>query len=632
MQRSILPSIILLSVCAGLVSLWSGRRVETRHVVSSTINEVNGADADGAPGPRWALRVGERATLDVDYRAETTTSPLGAQAHGATGGTGATVSGAASVRGAVALETVARRAGGARVLVQLVHCEAASVRVLDRDLLAGAPDCARALEGELLVDVNAQGEVQGMGAASGTPTLGTRVLEALALELFVPLPRAVDDEEDARDTTPRGAHAIRTRATQTAEGFDVAWRADAPLEDARLPAEDAHVSAAGTLALARGRLVSLQLEETVRGAGLEARTRLQVSSAGTQATTPRPELLALPLGPAFRTSEDAQARALAEQRIAGLTAPEVMSAASVVSAGGEIPGGSRFLWRATALVGQDPALARALGEAASDAAVSTRGRGFCLDLLAQAGSADAERALLAALASDAAQADRYHAVHVQRLSLLEHPSRASTDAALAAIRSEARPAIRGAWLASAGSLSAAVDDDGARAQLHDALRTALRASAKAGGEELQAALLGVGNSASPALAEDAVPFLRSEEAAVRAVAVQAVADARHPLAAQHLATAAHDGASLVQRVALRALDQRFTAAGVAAVASAVDNGALRHDNVRVALDLLKHHGHEQPAEAQAALESIMQDDAIGAEERAAARSLANALTHGAWGG
>lgn len=571
-----------------------------------------------ALAPRLVFRAAETWQLDVRYSATTTTLPLGDG--------GAVVGGAATMTGAVEMHVVEVRGDTARLALSVTRCDEGSVRVLDRDLLAALPDCARALAGTLVVEVDVRGAVRGMAAGAGTPTLGTRVLEALALDLFVPLPEGAGRRETLRDTTPRGAHDVNAYATPLGGGFDIDFAADGPLADARLPGADAQVRAEATVDLRAGRLSRVHLQEHLAGTGVQAVTELDAILTTVSTRAPSSALRTLALGPAFQSSAEAQQAALAAQRSAGLTAPEVMDAVALVNAGA-VPGDhSRFLWRATALVKQDAALARHLADAASEPALGTRGRALCLDLLAQAGSVDAERALLSALGSEAARADPHHAVHVQRVSLLEHPSATTADAVLAALANEARADIRGAWLTSAGAVSASIED-AAQAR---ALKRAITDALDRGGAELEPALLGIANSGDPALASRAEPLVGHEDAAVRALALRAITDARLPRLADRLSEAAQDRASLVQRVALRALDQHFAQEAVAAVARAVDADLLRRDNARVALDVLKHHGHEDPARTRAVLELMSQDDRLAAEERAAARSLSGALERGAW--
>jgi hypothetical protein len=583
--------------------------------VARTVDEERAHD-----GPRLAPLAGETWRMALRYEAETRGAPLGdAQS----------VDGTVLFDGEVDLTVLRVDGPRARFAASIANCEEARVIVLSSALLDPAMACKDALVGTLLIDVDTDGQMQGVRASGEQPTIGTRVLEAIASDLLFPLPRTFDSASRTDDETPRGVVTAMLVATRVSEGVDVHGVLDDTIARARVPGIVEHVVGERHLFVREGRMAMVTTSETLTGQGIRATMSLDARLVDVLRSAHTPSaLLAVETAPLFSTDDTRMTARLTDERISGLTPREVKDALALVNAGGEPGDFRRFLWRATALVGRDDALARDVGVFAQSSSTETRGRTLAVDLLAQAGSAAAERALLAALDSEAARADRHHALHVQRIAFVERPSSTMADTVLTRLAAEANPSVRAAWLTGAGAVAASIDDSTRVARLHAELRAGLTAD----GELLVAALLGVGNARSTALAESAVPFVEHEIAGVRAAAIEAVVDGGHPLAAMLIATAARDGTAMVQRSALRALDRHLAPAiAVTTVAELVDEGVLRRDNVRVAIDLLKHHGMADLAHAQAALTTIVADLTLSGEERAAARALQSALDRGGFG-
>lgn len=267
--------------------------------------------------------------------------------------------------------------------------------------------------------------------------------------------------------------------------------------------------------------------------------------------------------------------AMLAQRVASLTPASMNEAIALYAASGTMPDVERWLYRASGLVLAQPALARELADLFRRPTTTPAGRALVLDVLAAAGSAEAQAAMRAALDSSAARArPGEYALYVQRFSMVQSPDAATVDFLARAMRqggdADARSGAAYAFGSAIGRRARAGDRDALRGG--DALASELRAARTPSAKKAMLGALG-----NAALAES-VPLLasmtRDADPSVRAAAVSSLRNVPgHDAAAALLASVA-DSSPEVERAAMGALAQReLTDADVTAFSDVVTRGA-----------------------------------------------------------
>lgn len=120
-------------------------------------------------------------------------------------------------------------------------------------------------------------------------------------------------------------------------------------------------------------------------------------------------------------SERTEAEHLA-QRIGDMTKEKMFADLGRFGAGGHMPDHNAWCWRVTGLLRRDPALAQALGEQFWVPALGSPGRGLIVDLLAGAGTPEAQVVLRAILAKKADLSEKEWRRHLQALGQITEPT------------------------------------------------------------------------------------------------------------------------------------------------------------------------------------------------------------------
>lgn len=217
----------------------------------------------------------------------------------------------------------------------------------------------------------------------------------------------------------------------------------------------------------------------------------------------------------FAVSARAEAAAL-EQRIGGLTAEAFADALTQYGASGQLPNHNRWLWQATGLLQKDAKLCAEVERFFLDAANSTAGRTLALDLLASAGTPEAQAALRRLLDSPTARTDASWPLWLQRLSLVQEPTKDTAQFAAAELGRATRRDDVGASAAAVGAVARglAKRDPAYAAELGARLQAGFSAAPDAVSRE--AWVLALGNTGDPAVrpqldtaAADASPMVRA---------------------------------------------------------------------------------------------------------------------------
>lgn len=120
-------------------------------------------------------------------------------------------------------------------------------------------------------------------------------------------------------------------------------------------------------------------------------------------------------------SERTEAQHLA-QRIGDMTAEKMFADLGRFGAGGHMPDHNAWCWKVTGLLRRDPALAAALGERFWARELGSPGRGLIVDLLAGAGTSEAQVVLRAILARKEELEPKEWRRHLQALGQLTRPT------------------------------------------------------------------------------------------------------------------------------------------------------------------------------------------------------------------
>jgi hypothetical protein len=238
-------------------------------------------------------------------------------------------------------------------------------------------------------------------------------------------------------------------------------------------------------------------------------------------------------------------RSTLAKKVDGLTRIELYEGLA-----GAVADENRWLWRASGLVEQDPSLAAELGDRVAAGELAGQRAELALDLLAAAGTPEAQAALRVALASPAVRAARNYDLMVQRVSLVAHPTPETARFASELYRASGSVPTAYALGAVARHLAESGDATGATrytTQLSEAL-------ARSDAPREQAALLGaLGNAADPSRVPLVVRFATSDVATVRAATARALRDTDTPIARAELHALFADPTTAVQHQAIEAL-------------------------------------------------------------------------------
>ena len=502
----------------------------------------------------WALRPAEpvaaeppapRAVPLYDFEFDaTTTAPQGL------GPTASMLSGRTRLTGQFSLET----SGSTREL-RLVRLDEIELKVGEQ-AKTGAAVLRAALEGHRARWQVGEGDVlQGVTVDVGAPPLFENLVLTVIGELQ--LERRSEAAWSTTERTARGVAEVDysrdgTRVTKTRRtyseltGLGASTRLDSLAAKAMFELDD------------EGVLRSAEVTEKLSASGADAQTatsevRFTVHRGDTTAVAePVASFTGTSRLPGQAVQPTDAARQHLTQRINGLTATELTEGISRLAALGDSPDRLQFAIRATGLLRAQPELATPLGERAALTKDSAE-RGFVLDLLAGAGTPEAQAAMRTAVVSPLALADRERVTQFARLALVEHPT-PETVAFVEDAWQRAEGKDRRDRALVVGAIAAAVQRDGelARAEaLGQQLAEAL-ASAKEERDTL-ALLRALGNSGLDSQVNRVVRETSNPSVTVRSVAAFALRKMQAPEARRTLVSLTEDPAIEVQRSAFHGL-------------------------------------------------------------------------------
>lgn len=310
---------------------------------------------------------------------------------------------------------------------------------------------------------------------------------------------------------------------------------------------------------------------------------------------------------------------LLRQRVGDMTAERLLEDATTYADAAALPDHSRWLWQATGLLRLDPTLPARLAASFAEMSPGSPGRALVLDLLAQAGTAEAQAALRGVLSSPEAAGDPDRTMQYQRLSLVQAPRDETVRFALDAL--DAGEVPRDAALLTAGAVSGAACRNGAVEACRlgaNTLRGALQA-AKTPHDQLDT-LRALGNAGFAGSERDIEAFVSAEAPEVRMGAALALRKIDSDAARASLLALASDDAPEVASRALMGLAERPLDARTLAGLQALAEGDVADAGIAEQLvQLLAPRVADAPA-ARAALEALSRrpGNPAGLQQRIAA--------------
>ncbi len=492
---------------------------------------------------------------------------------------------ATNVEGKLALADVARPGASTTLAASIVEITTASLRFMGRETLPQEPGLVGAT---VLVDLDAQGTVTAFRFPRSGSVTSKLLLRSLALEL-VPRLGGSGPLWSANEETPSGSSTTFYATTGDPLRFErirrsyprLAALGDRPVDETRLS-----VVSHGAVALAvDGALLRVDDEEKLRvvpggpAAAESASTELEahfelVSRSG---APPGVDGSAFEQWSADKVPAVAESDADRLARMAGELKMEDVEAG--VGRAEQGPPRTGFVAEATAYLRLHPEACDALVKGMEGDGHGDRARSMVADLLASAGTTEAQKALRSLATSSAVrESPRLERQILQRFVFVGAPDAASI-AFLEARRQAARSAHdEDAELACATTLGATARKLGIQGRRDEAERitSSLQRDLEAAkSPERQRALLSaLGNAAAVAQVKTITGYAKARDPKTRAVAAHALRAMDSADARDALRTLAADEDTEVARAALGSLAQQPTsAADVRAIADLAAHGA-----------------------------------------------------------
>ncbi len=376
----------------------------------------------------------------------------------------------------------------------------------------------------------------------GAEPLAEHLLQALALELGMQTSRLGEVEVQL---TPRGDGTLERRRT--------AYRPSAQLAGLDLSAQ--RVTSRAQVKLDGSRLVRLEAHERLELAGAVFDDVLVVDELGEAARVAAADVRWSPARPAnevsVRTDLD---RRLLEQRAEGFSSEQLIDDLKKLGNGGRMPNHDRWLWQAVGRLRLQPETAAELERTFLDGDANTTRRMLIMDLLASAGTKDAQAAMLRLLDSEVVAKMPEAGLLQQRLSFVTKPEPETTrwlESRFERTQGEHRAAAAASLGAAAGHLAA--DGKTAEATRLNARLTSSLEAAK-DGEARETLLAALGNAGLPQNRELLERSLHAAEHGERRAALLALRKDESPEATSAIIGAASDAE--LGADALRLLTQR----------------------------------------------------------------------------
>lgn len=408
--------------------------------------------------------------------------------------------------------------------------------------------------GEAVLTLRAEGDLADVDFTPGSHNVFRSFAQTVAGELQLPLREG--ERWTLLDTTLRGkAEAVYER---TAGGFRRTRVRYAKLSAFGQGLRDVTVAAQTDFVMGAGGLRSVRSRETLEGTSPTGQRVVSTLELDLEPLDTRPLATTLPAqlddsrpGELDRPS-DWKEQMLA-QRVDGLTPQQLVDGMAVHGAGASPQAVARFLPRASGLLLQQPELCAQLAVRAKAPQTAPSERVFTLEVLAAAGSPEAQAAMRDVLDSPALRAEPEWRERFQRLSLLQRPT-AETVAFVGEAwqRSTARDRHTLSLVvgATAGMLSRSGGEaEGARwvARLSDALHASRDAV------ERRYLVGALGNAGLVQAVPDVLAALREPDVELRSEAVDALRKTPVPEARRAVTLALQDAAPAVRAQAVEVL-------------------------------------------------------------------------------
>ena len=518
--------------------------------------------------------------------------------------------------GKLVLRSYGRGAGDAFTLT--ARLEGLSRHELDfwgRAPLADDAAARAQLEGHAAtLTVTPSGAVRSVGFAADAPDLFKHLMQTLLTEAQVPVPAAPDADGtwEAEEPSRFGLAQVHYEAVAatTLHRERTGYRRLHALSGEPGPHS---VTSRGVAELApAGHLTRLHEEETLAvrsaqgGAVLDATVALTLAleRAGRFDAVAQPLAASVDLRtPGQVEISDSASTRLLEQRAAGMTGEMLVGDLRQMANGGLLPEHNRWLWRATGLLKLHPELARELLPLLLSPATNATGRALVLDLLAGAGTSEAQAVMREALDRPALTQDKAYPLLLQRFSLVAEPD-AQSAAFLARVSEQSRDVhVQRAGAMSLGSVIGKLQDQPAVARSHLARLTAEASGAQ--DPATKATLLrAVGNAGMP----ESEPMLRGlatePSPEVRAAVASALRRQPSEAATRTLVTLVQDAHPGVAETAMTSLGERVLPADALGALTAAALAGKTPEGSERALVTLLHAQRLSGADVDAALRAV----------------------------
>ena len=555
------------TILGGLALLLAGLAIHLAFRVRAP------GEAARAAGPRLRWIAGERSLYDIRW----TTVTGAAVAPAGTPGAPQSLELESQVEGEIAIEALSVSSDETVLAVSYGKLGRFSFAMQGQDAIRDPAATAAALTGHrAFVRLSPRGEVRSIGFPADTAPGSKNALRALVMQLQLTLPEGDDAEWQAEEAVGVG----RMRFAYGTDGDAIARRPQALVALDAVPGDldgAQELDGATRFQVEGGALVAIDDREAWSyrrpgASGPAVATRSTFSLRRKEARPFDRATVQLPASgeqPLQETVVDPD-----QERRLDVALARDMSLEQVIFGVDHFEQGQRprhdFVARAGAFLRLNPAAASDLVARFSSPELTIRGRGMIMDILAQAGDANAQAAMREILGTPAARATRFGLL-LQRFTLVKAPTKESA-ALLAATYRGAREsgeigAAQGAAVA-LGAVASRMARGADAAQAAEAVRLLGDELRRAETSDLKRALLaGLGNARDASqvelirsLASDADPQVRAEVAgALGGVADDGAREALLGLVADPDATVAILSFSSLEKQKLGAEDWRSLA-------------------------------------------------------------------------
>jgi hypothetical protein len=557
-MRRRLPAAVAL---AGLVggAMWYGHGL-------FTARDVLSEEAASELSFRW--KDGSTYTYGLSWRAEQTNRVAAVQGQGEPGQV-TTVAGKVDLSGKLVLRSHGKRQGAYLLAVSLTDVDRLVWQLGGEDVVA-ASDVKSKLGGEAFLEIEPGGRIRRtyFGAAASMELRS--LVQWLVPELQFVLPakgaRVVDGAWSALEDTVHGrartAYRIEDERplvlSRARTGYETLGVGD--VATLKVHSEDAAVARCA----AEGHLDGIEHSATLRvtGAGQEVLAftdKLSLVLESVRDGAPRAPIdLSALTGYALNEAPgaDVASQKALENRVGNLTPGQLVSDVLSYANGGRMD--QRWLWQATGLLELHPEACAELAAVFGDDELTAKGRALILDLLASAGTDEAQRVLRQLLDSDVAKADETtRAVFYNRVALVEDVNTETAQFAAQHFDELKEQPLGPMRVASTYALGSVAGHQAA--QGNKALAGELNARLIEGLErtddlaEKAVALRAMGNAGLAENVDTLTEYTRHESPALRAAAADALRDTHTEKSVEALLELLQDRDWQVQQAALSSL-------------------------------------------------------------------------------